>query len=446
MTSLTLNGYEIAGLLIVAYGVVVYLLWRGGWIGKDRTLALLGPALMIRTRRGRDFLDRVGRRVRAWSIAGDVAIVLAAITMVAMMALLFVDAYVALTIPASQAPSAAEALGIPGINPIIPIGYGLVALIVGVVLHELFHGFVARSQKIGVKSLGVLWCVIPVGAFVEQDDEDMERADRRRRDRVAAAGVFANFAIALICFAILSALVASSVAPNATGVGVLNTVSGAPASTAGLASGDIITVFNGTPTPTNPVFAAAIARTHPNQTVAVTYYSAGVGRLVTTSIVLAANPGNRSEGFLGVYYSFLTPAQILQSLQNPLAVASNPITGLIDWLVLPFSSLEPVQGSVAQFYHFSGPLSGADPGTVWIGLNLLYWFAWMNFLLGASNALPLIPLDGGLLVRDYASALAMRLRKGWTVARADRFGGSLAVMSSLLVVFLILWQFVAPRL
>ena len=101
---------------------------------------------------------------------------------------------------AIKAPAPQTALGIPGINPIIPLGYGLLALIVGIVLHELLHGVVARSQNIGVKSLGILWLVVPVGAFVEQDDEQMMKAPRRHRDRVAAAGVLANFALTTLFF------------------------------------------------------------------------------------------------------------------------------------------------------------------------------------------------------------------------------------------------------
>ncbi|MEM0129382.1 MAG: site-2 protease family protein [Thermoplasmata archaeon] len=446
VASLTLNGYAIAGLLVVAYGAIVYGLWRAGWIGKDRTLSLFGPALMIKTRRGRSFIERVGRRVRAWSIAGDVAIVLGAASMVAMVALLVLDAAVSVTVRTGAAPSVQEALGIPGINPIIPIGYGIAALVVGVALHELFHGFVARSQRIGVQSLGILWCVIPIGAFVEQDDADMEQADRRRRDRVAAAGILANFAIALVCFLLLSGLVASSVAPNATGVGVLQTVAGAPAASAGIAGGDIITAFNGTPTPTNAAFAAAIAQTHPNQTVSVAYFSAVAGRTVETTVRLGANPTNRTIGYLGVYYSSLSPSQIRTALLDPLALSGNPITGAITWLLLPIAGLEPLQGGPASFYHMVGPLGAVGPGAGWILLNLLYWFAWMNFLLGASNALPLVPLDGGLLVRDYASALAARLRRGWDAVRIDRFGSSFAVASSLAVLLLLLWQFVVPRL
>ncbi len=447
-----LNGYEIAGLVVLAYAVAVYLLWRVGRIGKERTLSFFGPALMIKTKRGRDLIDRVGRRARGWSVAGDIAILLSVVAMGAMVALLALDAIASVHTSAAHAPGIQEALGIPGLNPIIPLGYGIVALVVGVALHELFHGFVARSQKIGVKSLGILWCVVPVGAFVEQDDADMERADRRRRDRVAAAGIFANFLIGVICFLLMSGLVATSVVPNANGVGVVGVLAGTPAQSTGMGAGDIIVSVNHTATTTNAELQSALASTAPNTTIPIQYYSPAVGRLVIRNVTLTAestythNPADSHTGFLGVSLSFLTPAQLAATFVDPFSSSSNPLIGGINWLVLPIAGLQPIAGGPQAFFHFTGPLAGTNADTTWIGLNLLYWFAWMNFLLGASNALPLIPLDGGLLVRDYAASLAARVKRGWNSARLDQFGGSVAVVSSFLIVLLILWLFVGPRL
>ena len=85
-------------------------------------------------------------------------------------------------------------------------------------------------------------------------------------------------------------------------------------------------------------------------------------------------------------------------------------------------------------------------GNVLILVNILYWLTWMSLLLGLSNALPLIPLDGNLLFRDWVSAVASRVRKGWSSAQLDRFANQMTVAASLVIVFLILWQFVGPRL
>src|SRR5215469_896276 len=188
-----LDGWLVLVVLVAAYALVLVYLSRSHRLGPTRMFSLFGPALMVKTQRGRALLDRVGRFRRFWSPIGDLGIALAGIAMATIVLLLAGEAVLVSRVPASEAPSPQTALGLPGINPIIPLGYGLVALIVGVVLHELFHGVMARSQKIGVKSLGILWLVIPIGAFVEQDEAEMVAAPRRARSRVIAAGVLANF-------------------------------------------------------------------------------------------------------------------------------------------------------------------------------------------------------------------------------------------------------------
>ena len=439
-------GYEIALAVVVAYAVVVYALHRAGRLGPDRALSLFGPALMIKTKRGLAALDRWGRFRRFWTRVSDLGITLAAIAMAAILALLVADAVVAVRLSPSQAPSVQEALGIPGINPIIPIGYGIVALVVGIVLHELMHGVIARSQGIGVKSLGILWCVVPVGAFVEQNDEDMMATTRRRRDRVAAAGVLANFALAVVFFVALSAVISSSVAPNANGVGVVYVQPGTPAANISLAPGDILTSINGTATTTTALFESSLANTTPGETVAVDYYSAATGGLVATSVVLAPSPSVAGRGFLGVSVDYLTPSELKATLVNPWGSPAGPFEGPINWIVLPLATLEPIQGSTTSYFHLTGVLASSDPTAFWIGANLLYWLAWMNLLLGLSNALPLVPLDGGLLFRDFAASIAARWKRGWDAARLDAFGGQAAVASSLLVLLLLAWQFIVPRL
>jgi membrane-associated protease RseP (regulator of RpoE activity) len=439
-------GYEIAAAVIVAYLVLIILLGRAWYIAPNRAVSFFGPALMIKTQRGRAAIDRWARFRRFWTAVSDLGVALAAISMATIIALLVLDAFVSLRVPASQAPSPQEALGLPGINPIIPLGYGIVALVVGIVLHELSHGVVARSQGIGVKSLGILVFVVPVGAFVEQDEADMTGASRRRRDRVAAAGILANFVIALVFFALLAAVISSSVAPNANGVGVAYVQPGSPAANASLVPGDIITSINGTATTSPNDFLASLSNTTPGQTVVVDYYSGSQHTNLAVSVVLAPSPTVKGRGFLGVAVSYLTPVGLKQTLTSPLSSPNGPLVGSIDWLVLPLAGLEPLSGSATSYFHLTGPFAGVDPNTFWIGANVLYWIAWMSLLLGLSNALPLVPLDGGLLFRDFAASIAARFRKGWSDARLDEFGGRAAVISSVLVLVLLAWQFIVPRL
>jgi len=296
-----------------------------------------------------------------------------------------------------------------------------------------------------VKSLGILWCVIPVGAFVEQDDTEMLAASRRRRDRVAAAGVLANFALAVAFFAALSVVVAGTVHPNATGVGIVGVLPNTPGSAAGLQNGDIITSVNGTATPTTAEFETVLSHTTPGETVTLVYRSVG-GATVSTPVTLATDPYAAGRGYIGIEVDALTPSEIRQTLVDPLASPFGPLDGAVYWLVLPLAGLEPVAGATVSFFHLSGPLAGLGTGGFWIVANLLYWIAWMNLLLGLSNALPLVPLDGGLLFRDFAASIAARFRRGWDSAKLDAVGARAVGISSAVVLVLLVWQFVVPRL
>ena len=439
-------GYEIALVVVFAYALVVYWLARSGRLGPDRALSLFGPALMIKTQRGRSALDRWARFRRAWTVIGDIGISLSILAMAVIVGLLVFGAIESFRLTPATAPSVTEALGIPGINPIIPIGYGIVALVIGVVLHELAHGVIARSQGIGVKSLGILWCVVPIGAFVEQDDAEMLAATRRKRDRVAAAGILANFGLTLLFFALLSGLIAATVVPNANGVGIAYVQGDTPAANLSLAPGDIITFINGTHTTTATYFEDALQNTTPGERIPLVYYSASRGQTVSTNVTLAQNPTVKTRGFLGVAVSSITPTELKQTLIWPPGSDQGPVIGAVYWLVLPLATLEPVAGSTVSFYHLTGPFAALGTNGFWIVANILYWLAWMNLLLGLSNALPLYPLDGGLLFRDYAASIAARFKRGWSAARLDAFAGRAVVISSCVVLTLLVWQFLVPRL
>jgi membrane-associated protease RseP (regulator of RpoE activity) len=87
-------------------------------------------------------------------------------------------------------------LVIPGVT--IPFWYGIIGLITVLVVHEFAHGILARSENVAIKSMGaILVTIIPIGAFVEPDEEELKAKDRMPRMRVYAAGSFANILLAI---------------------------------------------------------------------------------------------------------------------------------------------------------------------------------------------------------------------------------------------------------
>ncbi|MCS3922656.1 Zn-dependent protease [Methanococcus voltae PS] len=80
----------------------------------------------------------------------------------------------------------------------IPWIAGIIALGLGITIHELAHGIVARSFNQKIKSTGILLALgIPLGAFVEFTEEYQNSA-KRVRGSVAAAGPISNLILALL--------------------------------------------------------------------------------------------------------------------------------------------------------------------------------------------------------------------------------------------------------
>ena len=65
-------------------------------------------------------------------------------------------------------------------------------------------------------------------------------------------------------------------------------------------------------------------------------------------------------------------------------------------------------------------------------------------MVGLTNVLPAVPLDGGYIFRDGISYLLDKSGRKYTKEQKDRITGSIAISLALVVLFLILWQLVGP--
>src|SRR5712691_4149380 len=102
--------------VVAAWTAALYALDRRGYLAKWN-LVPAGPFLMVKTRRGRTFIDRASRFRGAWRVFGDLSIVIVGLTMVGITALLIWEAALVRNIPADRVPGPEMLLGIPGINP-----------------------------------------------------------------------------------------------------------------------------------------------------------------------------------------------------------------------------------------------------------------------------------------------------------------------------------------
>ncbi|ELZ22568.1 peptidase M50 [Haloterrigena salina JCM 13891] len=246
LTTLLLLGLIVAGATAVAMALEA----RGrlpAWVG------VWGPVVTLETENGLGALDRLARPRyrrfwRRWTSAG-VAVSLS--LLVVMTAVVLFAAYVALTREAAtQVNQPRNVLAIPGVNDFLPLAATpaiLVGLAVAVVVHEFSHGLLARVEGVAVESAGLIFLAFtPFGAFVGIDEDDETAASTADRNRIYAAGIANNLAVALVAFLALFLLVSTSIAA-VSGVAVGGVYPETPADRAGLERGDVVTAVDGRP-------------------------------------------------------------------------------------------------------------------------------------------------------------------------------------------------------
>ena len=206
---------------------------------------------------------------------------------------------------------------IPGLNDYIPLVWGAIAIMVMLVVHELAHAVLCRAEGVSVKSMGVLLLgIVPIGGFAEPEEEELfgkkkgedpaevrdantdsnigvgydyavrqpletgggiwrgsrsenaiepegddrveNGASRRARMRILAAGVMANFVVALIAFSLFFGPVLGGIAP-VSDVMVVSVDENSVAAQAGIKENMAITQVDNVTIKTAHDFCATIA-------------------------------------------------------------------------------------------------------------------------------------------------------------------------------------------
>ncbi len=253
-------------LLWVAVGILLYT--SAAIALKSRGLLpssvkVSGPIVTIHTKRGRAFLDRLARPKRLWRAWGNFGVGIALVIMVGSFLAVLVSAIGTLAEPQTAGfVRPQDALVIPGVNQFLPWAAAVdivVGLLVGLIVPAGGHVLLCRVEESAIESMGVaMVAFVPMGAFVQPDEESQESADRGGKTRMFAAGVTNNFLVTTICFVALFAIVGSLIAV-APGVAVGGVLPGSAAEEAGIDRGDVLVGIDGEEIEDEESFAAALA-------------------------------------------------------------------------------------------------------------------------------------------------------------------------------------------
>jgi len=464
--------------LIGAWYVALVTLESMGSLDRMDATRLLGIILMLRTGRGRRVLDRISRNRRFWRAYGEISIWLCFLVMVGVILLLFVGAIETALRPPDEYIPASDLLLIPGVTSFVPFWWPALALIVALVIHEYSHGIQARAHGMRLRSFGLLLVgPVPIGAFAEPEEAEMTRAPRRDRMRLFAAGpsinIFATYAALILLSAVASGLVAEHDGVHARGI-----VEGSAAESAGLVPYETITHIDGLGFSDYEGFSERMASLSAGDVAVFTILSSPTEKGDRESRAIEITLGDRYEylsalcegdgdciersggaetgdAFLGVSnvrsgtagvdgysyivsgdYSFGVTAFV--ALIEPLIMLQTPIALDGQTMVLEERAmLESGGGLVASAMGTDGMLMLFD---------FLFWLVWINFLLGFANLIPMIPFDGGHLVRDATHSILARIGRGMHPMRIETIANRISSMSSFFILFVLAIPVIIPRI
>ncbi|HEX9816857.1 MAG TPA: site-2 protease family protein [Candidatus Thermoplasmatota archaeon] len=434
-------------ILLNAYLLLLFVLLKTGWMQK-LGMSLFGPALMIKTQRGRGLLDWFAKARGLFDWSAGFGLYLTGIIMFLMSLLLAVQLIFLFQIPVEASPSPRLILGIPGINPIIPVGFGIIALIFAVVVHEFSHGILARVHNLRVQTMGLLFFIVPIGAFVEPDEAELRAAPRKNRLKVFAAGPTSNLFFAVI-FGMIFSMGIMSGASAIPGVPIQGVEAEGPAFQAGVQPGVIFTDLNGERLQNSSHFSMRMDEVRPGQELLISTHTGETYRVIAASCTETygreyclenGRPDPDNESVIGVRIVQPPPDAVQNALAHPFQDWRNTLY----YVGLPFQALRgefPMVPPYTQFYE-----TPYDQGMFWFFANLTYWLFWINLMLGLTNALPIVPLDGGHMFRDFVGGLHQKMRPNASEERREQVVKRVSLTVTFILLGLIILQFFAAQI
>jgi Zn-dependent protease len=312
---------------------------------------------LYRTKYGINFINKFAKKYnRLVKILGYVAIVFGVIGMLAICGLAIKGVYELFFVP-SAPPTVSlviPGVSVPGSPITIPLGYGVLALFIVVLIHEFGHGIVASAHGVKIKNTGFgLMLFLPL-AFVEPDEKQVEKKKSSAQQAFFAAGPFMNILLAFV----VSLLVSFAFFPlfdhasTPIGISFSSITKNYPAEKYGVQRNTVYTHFNGMPVNNTDDFYADFQHVKPGDTITLTDASYN-----TVSVITTSHPDNASVAYLGV-----------KGIKNEYRPRTETFWGKIYY-------------TVALFFK-----------------DLFFWVYALSLGIGLANLLPIGPVDGGRIL------------------------------------------------
>ena len=329
-------------LLILSWYILLRIWENNGTLDRWNASRVFGVILMVRSKRGLKLLDKTVKPRGFWRFYGEVSLWVCIFSML-MVGLLMIIAFITalVTPPQTPPPSASELVAIPGLNPVIPLGWGALAFIVALVIHEFGHGLQARAHGMRIRAFGLLQLgPLPLGAFAEPQYEELTNAPSKERMRMFAAGPATNIFAAIVCLMFLGGLAGQFVASD-DGVHVRGIVQEEGAYNAGLEPWDTIQSIDGQAVTNVDDFYDIMTIYSANDTIAITVMHQN-GQVETLNATLSDK------------YDYYVDLGWSKSNLEGLGIEKGD----------PFLGVEGLSGGTAGIDRLAGPLSPRWDGNV----------------------------------------------------------------------------------
>jgi len=282
--------------------------------------------------------------------------------------------------------------------------------------------------------MGLLLLIIPIGAFVEPDEKEVQKATSGAKLRMYGAGIMNNIVIGLLCFGLMIVCI-GFVTPTSEPV-VAGVYQGFPAANAGMQTPSTIFSINGERTPTSIAVSEILQKTEPGDEITLSVQDQS-GVIHAYFLTLAAWPAelgsDLTSGFMGVYYH--NGDAVIQAAQN----LFSPI-GILYLLVLPFN--QDASAEQLRILGFDSPnleyYEAPFPG-FWQIIHIFFWLGFISLAVGLFNALPMAPLDGGLIFREGIEKVLSRFGK-------EQYASGLYSAMTSMILFMLLATLFLPYL